>query len=516
MALLSFSSILLALIVSGVAVVNKVSIIMEEEIGNRALSIGRTLAQMEVIQRNVGKPGGWGEIQPIAEKTRLATGVEYIVVVDMKGYRYSHPLADRIGKPFSGEDLAPALRDKEYITKTSGVMGPAVRALVPVKTDEGHRQVGVVVVGVLTPTIKTILQAIKIEMYSSLGIGLIVGLLGSLFLANKIKKAMLGMEPQEIARILEERTSILQALGEGIIAIDGNNSIIVANEAARRILGVGDDIIGKPITEILPESYLTRVLQTGVPELNQERVINNTVIISNRIPIRVKDRVVGAVATFRDRTEVHRLAEELTGVKAFVEALRVQNHEHMNRLHTIAGLIQLKKYQQVMDFVFEVTEEDRQVTGLITKRIADYNIAGLLLGKYGRAKELQVELKIDRKICLSRIPLRLDSNAMVVIIGNLLENALEAVRNMPDNRRIIEFSLREQGQKMIISVEDSGPGIPEKNHEQIFQQGYSTKGDQSRGIGLYLVKRHVETGGGMITVASEEGKGTAITVEIPF
>jgi len=513
--ILSFCSVLLVILVGGSVMVNKIATIMEDEMGKRALAIARTMAQTPLIQENVQNSQGWLKIQPIAEKTRVATGAEYIVVVNMDGTRYSHPVADRIGKHFSGEDIFPSLSDQESVSSAKGVLGPSVRAFVPIKADEGTRQVGVVVVGILTPTFSGIYKSIRFEVYSVLFLCSVLGFLGSIFLAGRIKEAMFKMEPAEIARLLEERIAIFQALGEGIIAIDSEYKITVANEAARKILGTTDRLVGKSIRDVLENSNLPRVLENGEPEFNQEMVTNNTVIISNRIPVRVKGQVVGAVATFRDRTEIHRLAEELTGVKAFVEALRVQNHEHLNRLHTIAGLIQLKKYHDVMDYVFNITEEQKNITSFLTRRIKDNSLAGLILGKYGRAKEIRADMIIDNSSSLARLPDKVDSNALVVIIGNILENAIEALKGCESFPKKIYFSVSDKGGGLKITVEDSGPGIPEQIRERIFDNGFSTKGEDGHGLGLYIVKEHVMAAGGSICVDSSPGQGTRFTITIP-
>ncbi|MCL6478482.1 MAG: sensor histidine kinase [Peptococcaceae bacterium] len=514
--ILSFCSVLLATFAGGAVMVIKIAQIMEDEMGKRCLAIARTMAQMPLIQENTEKDDGWSKIQPVAEKTRVATGTEYIVVVNMKGIRYSHPVADRIGKPFSGEDLIPALTDKEYVSMAEGVLGPSVRAFVPVKTDEGNRQVGVVVVGVLTPTFISIYKSIRFEIYAVLLLCSAVGFIGSILLAKSIKRAMFSMEPAEIARLLEERTAILQALGEGIIAIDIDYRITVANEAAKRILGIGDEALGQKITDLIKDSPLPRVLERGEPEYNQERVINNTVIISNRVPVRVNGQLVGAVATFRDRTEVYRLAEELTGVKAFVEALRVQNHEHLNRLHTIAGLIQLRQYTEAMDYIFNITEEQQNITSFLTRRIKDSSVAGLLLGKYGRAKEIRVNMTIDKHSSLKRLPDKIDSNTLVVIIGNVLENALEALKDCATCSRNVYFYISDRDQQLEIVVHDSGPGIGDAIRERIFENGFSTKETEGRGLGLYIVKEHVSAAGGTISVDCPPGEGTRFVIKIPY
>jgi two-component system sensor histidine kinase DctS len=396
------------------------------------------------------------------------------------------------------------------------VLGPSIRAFVPVKVNEGTRQVGVVVVGILTPSISFLLRNIQTELYYSLGIGLLVGLLGSLYLAKKIKSGMFSLEPEEIARLLEERVAIFQAMSEGIVAIDRNSCITVANKEVQNILGKDDkEIIGKKIIEILPNSRLPEVLRTGEAQINSHMYINDTAVLVNRVPIRFKDEIIGAVATFQDKTEANRLAEELTGVKAFIEALRVQNHEHMNKMHTIAGLIQLEKYERALDYIYDLTEEQQEITGLLTKNIFDHSIAGLLLGKYTRAKELKAELIIDHKTRLRELPSCLESGDLVIIVGNLIENALDAVRLVEPERRRVYFSMYDQRDSLSITVRDTGPGIPEEKQDFIFKQGYSTKGSANRGLGLYLVKRYVYLAGGVITFRNIAEGGVEFNIYIP-
>lgn len=516
MAILSFGSVFLAIFIGGFIVVEKISDILEKEIGMRALAIARTMAQYEEIKNNVGRPGGAAKIQPLAERTRLATGVEYIVVVDMEGIRYSHPVEDRIGKKFSGTDLGPALANNEYVSRAEGVLGPSVRAFVPVKVDEGTRQVGVVIVGILTPTIGSILRTINIQLYYSLAAGLIIGLLGSLYLAKKIKSAMFSLEPEEIARLLEERVAIFQAIGEGVIAVDNNSRITIANNEALRIIGKSsEEIIGRHIKEIIPNSRLPEVIETGQAQKNFEMFLNDTVILVNRVPIIYKGEIIGAVSTFQDKTEVKRLAEELTGVKAFAEALRVQNHEYMNKLHTIAGLIQLEKYEQALDYIFDFSEEQQEITRLLTDSIFDSSIAGLLLGKYSRAKELRVKFEIDPNTRLREIPPSLEAGDLVVIIGNLIENAFDAVRCKEPDRRKVYFSMFDNPDCLYISVRDMGPGVPVEKRQKIFEYGFTTKGSGGRGLGLYLVKKYTDLAGGTISLKCPEKGGAEFNICLP-
>ncbi|MFZ5944794.1 MAG: DcuS/MalK family sensor histidine kinase [Bacillota bacterium] len=513
--ILASGLVFLSILFGGIFLVEKFSSQLEKELGSKALAIARTLSQLEEIQHAVNRPDGWKSIQPIAEKTRLATNVEYIVVLNMSKIRLSHPLQNYVGTLFSGGDEAPAFAEHEYISRAEGVLGPSVRAFVPIMAEEGTRQVGVVVVGILTPTISKLMHNMRFELYFSLMVGLFVGIVGSVFFARNMKKVMFNLEPIEIARLLEERIAVFHSIGEGIIAIDCNNKITIMNDTARRIAGIYGDVYGRDVRDVIPNTRLPLVAHTGKAEYQEETEINGILIFTNRIPIRVKGVIVGAVATFQDKTELREMAEELTGVKTFIEALRVQNHEHLNKLHTISGLIQLKQYEKVLNYIYSITMEQQEVTSLVTKKIKDYGIAGLLLGKFSHAKELKISLEIDPKSKLEKLPPALDTGAMVVIIGNLLENAMEAVSGLEAARRRVFFSIKGNEEGLEIVVEDQGRGIAPEIKDDIFTNGFSTKGN-GRGYGLYLVHRYVTIARGNINVESKPGISTRISIFLPW
>ena len=175
----------------------------------------------------------------------------------------------------------------------------------------------------------------KVGLYVALLFGLMAGAGGAVALAHSIKKAILGLEPEEIATLVEQREAMVQAISEGIVAIDSSTRITMFNEAASKILGIkASEAIGRPVLEVIPHSRLPKVMTLDSPMSNEEVPVRSKIMVSNLVPIHLKGTVTGAVAVFRDKTEVQRLAEELTGVKKFVEALRVQNHENLNKLHT--------------------------------------------------------------------------------------------------------------------------------------------------------------------------------------
>ncbi|HYG59361.1 MAG TPA: sensor histidine kinase [Symbiobacteriaceae bacterium] len=487
---------------------------VEEQLGRRVLHVARTVAEIDDVKRSVGRPGGDRVIQPIAERIRQVNNVEYVVVLDMNRRRYSHPVPDRIGTVFTGGDEGPAFAEHTYVSRAAGMWGNSVRAFVPVMSEDFTEQTGVVVVGILTPSVFSVLTDLAPQLSVALMAALSVGLVGAWLLGSRIKRQLLGLEPPEIARLLQEREAILNAIGEGVLAIDREQRITVLSEEARRIVGRGADATGMPVTDLVPHSRLPEILRTGEPEFDQEMLLGTTVVMTNRVPVRIQGRIIGAVATFRDRTEVHRLADQLTGVTKFIDSLRAQNHEHMNRLHTIAGLIQFGRHQQAIDYIYSSYEEQQEQTTFLTRRFQDYRVAALLLGKLHRARELGIKFTIDSKSRLRTLPRKTDASSLVVMVGNLLENAMDAVGEVPADRRQVDCLIRDGDHGLRIVVRDSGHGIPPAARQDVWRPGFSTKSGQHQGIGLALVRQHVESAGGSISFVTD-AEGTAFEIWIP-
>ncbi|HLN60723.1 MAG TPA: sensor histidine kinase [Symbiobacteriaceae bacterium] len=487
---------------------------VEAQLGRQVLHVAQTVAEIDDVKRFVGRDNGELVIQPIAERIRQVNGVEYVVVLDMAHRRYSHPVPARIGTLFTGGDEGPAFAEHSYVSRAAGMWGNSIRAFVPVMSEDFTKQTGVVVVGVLTPSVLSAMIDLAPELCVALLVALSVGLIGAWLLGTRIKQQLIGLEPPEIARLLQERVAILNAIGDGVLAIDRNERVTVLSEQAQRILGRGPEAIGLPVQELVPYSRLPEILRSGEPELDQEMLLGTTVVLTNRVPVRIQGQIIGAVATFRDRTEVHRLADQLTGVTKFIDSVRAQNHEHMNRLHTIAGLVQFGRTQEAMDYIYSSYEEQQEQTQFLTRRFRDYRVAALLLGKLHRARELNITVTVDPNSRLRLLPRTTDASSLVVMVGNLLENAMDAVAGGPPERRQVYCLIRDDGEGLQIVVRDTGHGIPPELVSEVWRPGFSTKAGQHQGIGLALVRQHVESAGGQVSFVTGP-EGTTFEIWIP-
>lgn len=511
--LLSVGIVLFSLLIGGLIIVGGIIRMTETQLGQRLMTTARTVAEIPLVQKSIQEPDGWTTINQTARRLRIVNDVTYIVVLNKDRVRYSDPLDERIGTVFRDQAVEAAYGEHSYLQKVKGELGTALRAYVPIMDDQ-HQQVGVVVVGRVMPGIWEIMKGERGNIAITFFLSLLFGVWGSYQLARHMKKQMFDLEPEEIARILVERTATFHAMHEGVIAIDNQERITIFNDRAKQIFGIDEDVevLGKPIRSVLRDTRLPEVLEQQKNFTNTEIHVGNTLLWSNRFLIKVDNKVVGALAIFQDRTEVTRMAEELTGVKEFVGALRVQNHEHMNKLHTIAGLLQLQQHEKALAYLFEVNDQQEELTSFLTARIADENVSGLLLGKVSRGRELGIRVTIDRMSHLERFPPYMDHHSFVLILGNLIENAFDSLEKSGRPDKEVTISIEQDSEICSLLVEDNGIGMDEETRSRMLERGFSTKEREHRGIGLYLVNQQVKKGRGELVCRSRPEEGASFLI----
>jgi PAS domain S-box-containing protein len=466
---------------------------------------------MPAFQEGMKRPNPSPYLQDLAEHFRKMTNAKFIVILNQKGIRYTHPNKELIGKHFTGGDEGPALNGEEYISKAVGISGPSIRAFAPITDPLLNEQLGVVVVGMFKQNIFQIVKQYIYPILLWLSVGLAVGIIGSVVLAKNIKRILHDFEPDEIAQLFREREAMLESLREGVIAIDSDFRITLVNGAARKMLSLHDNNVGMKITDVIPNSALSRVVQTKLSEQDVEFFVNNVTILSNRVPIKVNGKIAGAVATFRDITEIRHLAEELTGVRQYVEGLRAKTHEFMNKLQTLSGLLELEEYEEAKKHIAITTSRQQTLLNFLNRHIHDPKISGLLLGKIQQAEEMDIRILIDPGSNLKELPQDIPNDSIVLILGNLLQNAMDALKHVKNGQ--IDVTILDKENEILLAVEDNGPGIPEHEISLIFDKGFSTK-EEGRGYGLHLIKNQVERLMGHLHVTSIEGEGTSFLIRI--
>jgi two-component system, CitB family, sensor kinase len=488
---------------------------IKDQIGQRALSVANTVSSNPLVIEAFEEDDPSQRIQPYAEEIRKKTGAQYVVVGNKEGIRYSHPLPERIGKKMVGGDNEFALSGEPSITEATGSLGPAVRGKSPIINDE-DKIIGLVSVGFLTTSINEIIWPYKLKILLIGILTLSLGIIGSILIAKGVKKATHGLEPKEIGLLYKEKSAILEAIREGVIAINRDGDITMVNQTALQMLERDtDDLIGSNILTTIPNSRLLDVISNGSSEFDEQMKLGNSNVVANRVPI-TDDRgdVIGAVATFRNKNELYRLNEELAQVKGYSEGLRAQTHEFSNKLYLISGLIQLESYQEALDVISKESDVHQSFAKFIMKRISDPYIGGLLIGKFNRSIELKVPFSIDPSSTFKDIPETLDRQLLVTIIGNLVDNAMDAAVKSRENESGVKICLSDMGNQLLIEIEDDGEGIPPSIANKLYQKGFSTKGSD-RGYGLYLVHQSVDQLNGEIFYERTKGNSTLFTVIIP-
>ncbi|MFZ5814997.1 MAG: ATP-binding protein [Bacillota bacterium] len=499
--LLAVGLVLSGLLAMGAPVTYLAATSLEHQMGMRALDIARTLAAAPTVQQAFYEPDPIQIIAPLADQVRRSTGAEFVVVLDRAGRLYSHPLPENLGKATAGLDYDPTLMEgRQYYTRLNEGPTLGLAGLSPVYGRDGELM-GLVSVGFSLHEVSLLVWRFTERVVWAALAGLSIGSIGALWLARRIKQQMFGLEPPQIASLLQERTAVLESVREGIIAIDEAGLVTVANQEALRLLQLPEAPIGRPILEVVPQSRMLEVLQTGEAQYAQEMILGGRVVVANRIPVRSGGRVVGVVSSFRDRTELDQLTSELTAVRRYSEALRAQAHEFNNRLHAVAGLVQLGAHEEALEYILRTHVQHQELLDLLARAVPDPLVAAIILGKYNRAAELKVRLELDPASRFTRAPAQLGSDLLVTVLGNLTDNAIEAVQGLPEEQRWVRILLDDGGPSVRLVVTDGGPGIPPELVGRVFTDGFSTKQEGHRGFGLALVHLLVTQAGGQIEVA---------------
>ena len=495
---------------------SQISNMTRDALAGKALAVARTLANSPEIRQGLMKKPEESGIQAIAQAVNKSNDFLFIVVTDMQGIRYSHPEAQRIGQPFKGDDILLALQGKENVAINRGFLAQALRVFTPIY-DEHHRQIGVVSIGLELSRVTEQINNSRGSIFWSILFGVLVGLLGTWVFVKVLKRILFGLEPYEISNLFEQRQAMLHSIKEGVIAVDECGEVTLINQAAQELLDYHksqDDAQLSTLSHAWSKVVdFSQVLHDGTPRRDEEIMVKDRLLLINTVPVLSNGKIIGAISTFRDKTEVRKLMQRLDGMVNYADALRERSHEFMNKLHVILGLLHLKSYKQLENYILKTANSYQEEIGSLLGKIKSPVIAGFLLSKINRTSDLGHSLVISNE---SQLPENSNEDQVAVLItvlGNLIENALEALGQEPGGE--ISVSLHYRHGWLHCEVNDDGPGIAPEHIEHIFEKGVSSKGTE-RGVGLALVKQQVENVGGNISVESEPGIFTQFFVQLPW
>jgi sensor histidine kinase regulating citrate/malate metabolism len=313
--------------------------------------------------------------------------------------------------------------------------------------------------------------------------------------------------------LVDYHHAALHAVREGLLLVDEAGRVQLANDEARRLLGVPDDPTGRPVADLGLPVELTEAMSGHRPVVDEVFMTGPRVVVVNQAPTRPGDQAAGTVVTLRDRTELQAVTGERDDIRAFAESLRAQAHEAANRLHTTVSLVELGRPRDAVEFATAQLASAQQLTDRVVDAVGEPVLAALLLGKSALAHERGVRLDIDPGTAVGSTGL--PGGDLVTIVGNLIDNAIDAALQGEPPREV-RFAAWEAAGRLEIRVEDSGPGLTEQQVAHVFDRGWTTKsapGTHGRGLGLALVRQAVQRNGG--TVTCQPGGGAEFCVSLP-
>ncbi|MGN9839869.1 sensor histidine kinase [Nonomuraea sp. H19] len=457
--------------------------LLNQEAANTARGVAVSVAASPYVLEALDRPDPTARLQPYAERVRAASGVDFVTIMKPDGTRYTHPNPAEIGKRFRG-NTGPALAGRTFTETYTGTLGPSQRAVTPVMS--GGRVVALVSAGIRIDRISAWLrdQYAVGALFVALALGL--GAAGTWLVTARLRRQTHGLGPVELGRIHDHHDAVLHAVREGLLLVGRDGTLTLCNDAARLLLGLPGDAEGRHLDEL----GLADVLAA-----DEERVhlVGDRLLAVNSAASRL-----GTVVTVRDHTELQALTGQLDAERGFADTLRSAAHEAANRLHTVITLVELGRTEQAIALGTAELRAAQDLTDRVVGSVREPVLAALLLGKSAEAAERGRELLISPDSKLD--DLGLDPRELVTIVGNLVDNAIDAATR-------VEVHVRSDEEEVLIRVADNGPGLTDP---AAFSKGWTTKGD-GHGLGLALVGQAVRRLRGTIDVA-----GSAFTVRLPL
>jgi two-component system, CitB family, sensor kinase len=475
---------------------------LEQLFEQRALDVARAVAAGPGLADAVARRDQPAVAVQAAAAER-ATGALFVVITDDHGIRLAHPNPDEVGRPVSTSP-DEVLQGREVANTERGTLGLSARGKVPLRAADG-RIVGEVSVGFDASEVSAALRDLLWSTALLLGGALLIGVCGTLLLTRLLKRRTFGLEPADLAELVREREAVLFGVSDGVVALDLTGTVTMVNGEAQRLV---DERIrpGVRLRDLDLPPALGRVLdeRSGTPAV---AVVGDRVLVATHRPVRHDDRELGSVVTVFDRTEVEHLSDELSAVRMMTRALRAQRHEFANRLHTVHGLLHTAP-SDAAEYVDALLGAPDVLLADDSGAIAPATIRAYLAGKIAESAELGVELVLAED---SWVPRKLAAPVEVVtVLGNLVDNAVEAAHESGVRPAQVVVDLLTHDDDLVVSVANTGTGIPPDRLAGLFTGGVSSHGD-GRGLGLAIVRTTARSLGGDVEVTHPGGDG-ALTV----
>ncbi|MGY5055025.1 sensor histidine kinase [Streptomyces sp. 900105755] len=516
--LFAMQAVLIAVVVAGYALFTYVSDRhqAQDAATRQATAVARSVADAPSVRAAIHTAHPTAELQPYALQVMRDTEVDFVTIMTPDGIRWTHPDKTQIGKHYLGH-IEAAQQGDTYSETYKGTLGASVRTVTPV--EEKGRVIGLVSAGI---RVEAISQRVQEQVTALLGVAasaLLLGALGTYVINARLRRHTHGMNAAELSHMHDYHQAALHAVREGLLMLDGQYRVALINDGGRELLGVGPEgeVVGRSVAELGLPAPLTGALLASEPRVDEVHLTADRVLVVNTSPVSGGERR-GTVVTLRDVTELQSLMGELDSERGFTQALRSQAHEAANRLHTVVSLIELGRAEEAVDFATAELELAQALTDQVVAAVSEPVLAALLLGKTAQANERGVELVVSDESRLDDglLPESLSARDLVTILGNLIDNAVDAAQGTVGARVTVTAYAEEA--ELVMRVTDTGAGVDPAHAELVFQRGFSTKpaGPGGRGLGLALVRQAVVRLDGTLTVTEAPEGGAVFEVRLPL
>lgn len=501
----------LVLMIVAVISVRQSTTAFANERGAQMRSVSEYLANISVVRAQVDEPSARSDLAGSIDRARTLSGATDVSIADPDGRILSSSDPTIIGDRIDlGDSLVQEGRGWTGDVESEGRRSVAGHA--PILSDDG-RLIGLSIAEQRYPSVWQRLTNAAPDLIVFLGIGALLGIAGSLLLARLIKRRTHGLEPREIAALADHREALLHSIREGVIAVGTDDVVTMVNDSARNLLGLGEEVVGRPVTDLALDPQVTALLTSADDSRDVVVLVGERVLVFNQRSASSRGQGIGTVTTMRDRTELVSMQTQLSSNLSITDTLRAQTHEFANQLHTISGLVQLQEYDEVTSLVGTLTRRRAEISDAVTDRVFDPAVAALLIAKSSVAAEAGVELTLTADSALPTLSPGTSAD-LTTVLGNLVDNAVDACKGTESPA--VSVALSVVGDRLVLEVHDDGPGVPDELQDAIFTRGFSTKPDVlgGRGLGLALVRLICTQRGGSVTVRS--ASGAAFRVELPL
>ncbi len=462
-----------------------------------------------MVRRGYPDPAVKTELDELAEHF---DDLDVLAVYGSDGVRFYHTQRSQSGETYvEGEEQAILSGAAPYITVGYGTQGQQRRAFHAIRGADGA------ILGYVTASV--FISGIWQQYLSLVGPVLLI-FVGSVLAAAVFSRGIMGLlvdslggrQPGDLLHLYLRQDEVLNALGDGLVATDGEGRVLFSNTTAGRLLGQEGPLdAGAPLAELFPESRCVQVAQSGQGSQNRSCMVGAHQVLLSELPLRGEAGLTGTLSILHDKTEMRKLSDELSGTRYMLDTLRFFNHEFMNKLHIILGYLQTGETRRAMDFIVNSSLVSSQSIRQTADCIRNSRLCALIIGKMMHAAELGILLELSPDSICREEDLLLKVEDCVTIVGNLLENAIEELSGSNAEVKEIKLSIYCRPDCNLILCEDTGSGIRPEVREHIFEKGVSSKGE-GRGLGMYMIGQLVEANGGTIEVDSEEQAGTCFTL----